>query len=104
MMDTLPPEITEDRRKDSTTKAFKAIHNQLQEHHALIRENTKVIGDIHTNTAEIIDAFTSGKNAFKVLNWLGALAKPIGYIVVLASSAYAFFSAIKGGGHIELPK
>ena len=98
----LPPEG--DRRKDPTSRAFKAIYSELKEGKArmdsqdqAIKENTDLTQQIKKDTSEIIDAFASVKGAFKVLNWIGSLAKPVTYAVMLGSALYGLFATIKGG-------
>ena len=37
------------------------------------------------------------KGAFKVLNWVGKVAKPLAAIVMLGGACVGFWTAIKGG-------
>ena len=64
---------------------------------AAIKENTAITEGIKADTAEIVDFFSSMKGAFHVLNWIGALAKPLSYIAMLASAVGGVFVLFKGG-------
>lgn len=46
--------------------------------------------------AELLEFFQAMKGAFKVLNWLGKLAKPFIYIVGLATAIAGLWAALKG--------
>jgi hypothetical protein len=49
---------------------------------------------IEDNTRELLDTFNALKGAWKVLNWIGKLAKPI----TLISSLFGLYWAFKTGG------
>ncbi len=67
---------------------------------AAVRENlaanTTATQELSKNTAEIVEFFQAMQGLFKVLNWLGAVAKPIGYIVALCTATLALYAAFKG--------
>ena len=46
--------------------------------------------------AEMLEFFTAMKGAFKVLNWVGKVAKPLAAIVMLGGACVGFWTAIKG--------
>jgi hypothetical protein len=54
--------------------------------------------------AELLEFFTAMKGAFKVLNWVGKVAKPLAAIVMLGGACVAFWTAIKGGQADELER
>lgn len=62
-----------------------------------LAENTSATIRTESNTAEIVEFFTAMKGAFKVLNWIGALAKPITALVALAAVTWGAFLTIKTG-------
>ena len=64
-----------------------------------LAENTGATKRTESNTAEIVEFFGAMKGAFKVLNWIGALAKPITALVALGAVTWGAFLTIKGGGH-----
>jgi len=98
----LPPEG--DRRQDATSKAFRAVYHKMQSteirldaQDKAIKENTELTQKIKNDTGEIVEAFASFKGAFKVLNWIGSLAKPVAYLVMLGSALYGLIATVKGG-------
>ena len=58
--------------------------------------NTAVTEAIRVSTEELVEVFRAMQGAFKVLNWLGRLARPMSYIVALAAAGVGLLSAIKG--------
>ena len=62
-----------------------------------LQANTAATIRIDTSTKEIVEFFESMKGAFKVLNWIGALAKPIGAIVLLCTSLWGAWLAFRHG-------
>lgn len=62
-----------------------------------LAENTSATIRTESNTAEIVEFFMAMKGAFKVLNWIGALAKPITALVALAAVTWGAFLTIKTG-------
>lgn len=50
---------------------------------------------IEANTSDIIATFDAFKGAWTVLNWIGKLAKPLGYIVTLGGGVIYFKEHIK---------
>lgn len=63
-----------------------------------IKENTRITAEIKQDTAELIEAFQSVKGAFRVLEMIAGLARPLSYIVMLGTAVAGFWYAIKGGG------
>ena len=59
------------------------------------------IDGVKTDTAELVSLMHSVQGAFKVLDLIGKLAKPLGAIVMLCVAIASMFSALKGGGHIK---
>lgn len=60
------------------------------------KRNTDSIERLERNTATAVEFIQSLEGGFKVLNGLGKLAKPIGYIAGAIVSGLALWSAIKG--------
>lgn len=58
--------------------------------------NTKATQSVADNTRELVELFLAMKGAFKVLHWLGKLAKPMAAVAGLGASAVAFWNALKG--------
>ncbi|MDY0105318.1 MAG: hypothetical protein RBS27_01490 [Giesbergeria sp.] len=61
-----------------------------------ISENTLITQQLAASTAEIVEFFNAVKGAFKVLNWIGKLARPLTAIAALTASGLAAWAAIKG--------
>lgn len=64
-----------------------------------LAENTEATKRIESNTSELIDAFESLKSAFKVLNWIGKIAKPVGYMAGAVAAVIGMWTALKSGIH-----
>lgn len=63
-----------------------------------IAANTAVTQSVQTNTQDLVTLMESFKGAFRVLEMLGKLAKPLGYIVALVGGVLALLAVVKGGG------
>lgn len=59
--------------------------------------NTAATARVEANTAELLDWFASGKGAFKVLEGLGKLAKPLAAIVGLCVAVATAWTIYRGG-------
>lgn len=68
-----------------------------------LRENTTSTKNVETNTSDLVEAFSNLKGAFKVLNWIGKMAKPLGYIVAFLAAVASLYTALKSG-HIPPSK
>lgn len=86
-----------DRRMDEIVKTVSQIQTEQASAKVLLAANTETIAQIKTDTAEMLGVFESWKGAMKVLESLGKLAKPLGYIVGLGASMAAFWAAMKSG-------
>jgi hypothetical protein len=58
--------------------------------------NTDSIETIRQNTQDIVDTFAALAGGFKVLQGLGRLARPIGYIATAIAATLAAVAAVKG--------
>lgn len=86
----------EDRLKDDGERMARMEQSLI--------ENTTSTKAIETNTKDLVDAFSNLQAALKVLNWIGKLAKPLGYIVAFAAATLTFYQALKSGHPIPPPK
>ena len=80
-----------DRRLDEGAAKMKAISADLQ-------ANTHATNAVKDDTSELIETFRSFQGAMRVLDMLGKLARPLGYITMLGSALWGVFTLIKGGG------
>lgn len=69
---------------DITDSELKSIRSRL----------TKIEAD----TSEMIDMFNALQGGFRVLQMIGRLARPFGYISAAAASIAMAYAKIKGGG------
>lgn len=68
---------------------------------AIERELGKTRQELHElkqQLADLLEFFGAMKGAFKVLHWLGRLAKPVAYIVMLGTACLGFWTAVRAGG------
>ena len=85
-------------RFDKGSERMAAIERDLkalaQGHH----EERQELQELKQQLAEMLEFFTAMKGAFKVLNWVGKVAKPLAAIVMLGGACVGFWTAIKTGG------
>ena len=86
-----------DERMDEIVKTIAAIQIEQASAKVLRAENAETINKIKTDTADMLEVFESWKGAMRVMEMLGKLAKPLGYIVGLGASIAAFWTAMKSG-------
>ena len=61
-----------------------------------LEDNTRATKQLAASTADLVEFFEAMRGAFKVLNWIGKLAKPLGAITALCAALVAVVSAAKG--------
>ena len=61
--------------------------------------NTAATEQVRANTADLVEVFRAAQGAFRVLNWIGKAAKPLGYIASACAACLGFWAALKG--HIK---
>ena len=86
-----------DKRMDEIVKTIAAIQIEQASAKVLLAENTETIKEIKTDTADMLEVFESWKGAMRVMEMLGKLAKPLGYIVGFGASVAAFWASMKSG-------
>ena len=86
-----------DRRMDEIVQTVAAIQLEQASAKVLLAENTETIKEIKTDTADMLGVFESWKGAMKVMEMIGRLAKPLGYIVGFGASVAAFWAAMTSG-------
>ena len=62
-----------------------------------LADNTAATKRIESNTSELVEAFANVKGAFKVLNWIGKFARPLGYIAGAIAAVVSLWTAFKAG-------
>jgi len=76
-------------RFDKGSERMAAIERDLK---AVAQE----LQELKQQLAEMLEFFTAMKGAFKVLNWVAKVAKPLAAIVMLGGACVSFWAAIKG--------
>ena len=86
-----------DKRMDEIVKTVAAIQIEQASAKVLLAENTETINEIKTDTADMLEVFESWKGAMRVMEMIGKLAKPLGYIVGLIAAVVGIWNAMKSG-------
>lgn len=60
--------------------------------------NTAATQRVEANTAALVDLLNNAQGAFRVLEMLAKLAKPLGAIAIATAAFVSVWSALKGGG------
>lgn len=82
---------------DEIVKTVAAIQIEQASAKVLLAENTETIKEIKTDTADMLEVFESWKGAMRVMEMIGKLAKPLGYIVGLIAAVVGIWNAMKSG-------
>lgn len=82
---------------DEIVKTVAAIQVEQASAKVLLAEDTETIKEIKADTADMLEVFESWKGAMRVMEMIGKLAKPLGYIVGFGASVAAFWTAMKSG-------
>ena len=86
-----------DRRMDDIVKTIAAIQIEQASAKVLLAGNAETTKEIKTDTADMLEVFESWRGAMRVMEMIGKLAKPLGYIVGFGASVAAFWAAMKSG-------
>lgn len=93
--------MSHEKRITDLEAAVSAINSRLDDGEVAmrglqegLRKNTELTTEIRDDTSEVVAFFRDMKGAFRVLNFIGLIAKPVGTLVVVAGSIWA---AIKSG-------
>jgi len=94
--DTQPGELLEvvNKRLDDGDARMERIERGLA-------TNTEATARIESNTSDLVEAFANLKGAFKVLNWIGKFARPLGYIAGAIAAVVSLYTAFKAGTSIK---
>ena len=106
-LDTVPGQLGElskrlDDRDQEIQRQFAAGSARFTSLEAGLAENTAATKRIDERTAlqaakmqPLLEIAEAAGGAIKVLNWIGKLARPMGFIDFFASSAVGFYAAVK---------
>jgi hypothetical protein len=76
-----------DTRLDEGTHAMKGVRTDLD-------ASILALGSLKKDVSELVDLLHSVKGAFRVLGWIGAAARPIGFIVATCAAIVGLFTEI----------
>lgn len=62
-----------------------------------LQEAISMMQPLVSDTREIVEMFVAFKGAWKVLHWIGKLAKPMAWIAAAFTAAAGFWVKAKGG-------
>ena len=82
-----------DARFEKGIKRMRAIEAEVQ----AVREELRELCQLREDMAQMLDFFKAMQGAFKVLNWVGALAKPLAALVALGVALATAWAAARGG-------
>lgn len=85
---------------DTVPGALQHVHDRLSKVEVGLAENTKLTKDVQTSVSDLVDVLNALRGAFKVLEALGKIAKPVGYVAASIAAVWGAVLAIKSGGDI----
>ncbi len=84
------------QRLDEGDTRMGRIEGDLAAVRADLNANTEATQAVASNTADLVELLQAMRGALKVLNWIGNLVKPMGYIVAFGTALLGAWTAIKG--------
>lgn len=73
----------------------RAFATRLDKFEQALAVNTETTDRVDKNTRELVSILQSWKGAMKVMDFLGKLAKPVGYVLGLVTSAVGLWFAFR---------
>ncbi|MBS3018528.1 hypothetical protein DJFAAGMI_01260 [Comamonas sp. PE63] len=86
-------------RFDKGSERMAVIERDLKALAQGLREERRELQELKHQLADLLEFFTAMKGAFKVLNWVGKVAKPLAAIVMLGGACMAFWTNLRGGAN-----
>ncbi|MPN46883.1 hypothetical protein SDC9_194482 [bioreactor metagenome] len=83
-------------RFDKGSERMAAIERDLKAVALGLHQDRQELQELKQQLTELLEFFTAMKGAFKVLHWVGKVAKPLAAIVMLGGACVGFWTAIKG--------
>lgn len=80
-----------DERMQSIDERMQSIRDDLD-------KNTQSTARVEANTAVVVDLLNNAQGAFRVLEMLAKLVKPLGVIAMAVGGFVGLWQAVKGGG------
>ena len=92
-----PHAMTLNERLEANSRRLEAGARRIAAIETDLAENTRATQELAAAVKDVVDFFGTMKGAFKALDMLGRLAKPLGYILAFGAAAVSFWAAIKSG-------
>lgn len=80
----------------STEHEFEALRLRAEQLECEVKEIKETLKRVESSTNGLVEVLDAAQGAFKVLNWIGKLARPLGYIAMAVGAVAAAWSALKG--------
>ena len=88
-------------RFDEGEHRFNRMEQNLAENTRETKKIVKTVDSLSEELGDMIEVAKAAKGAIKVLNWVGALAKPLGYVAIFIGACFSAWTAIKAGMNIK---
>jgi len=85
------------RGLDDIHERLKQGDQRMDKMEVEIQRNTKLTESIDTNTKDLINLFQSWAGAFRTIEQIGRLAKPVGYCAMAVGAVAGAVTAVKSG-------
>jgi hypothetical protein len=82
---------------DESENRFNRLEQNLAENTRKTSKIDQMLTSLSEELGEMIEVAKAAKGAIKVLNWVGALAKPLGYIAIFVGACVSAYTALKSG-------
>ncbi len=87
-----------DGRLKSGDQRMQSIDERMQSIRDDLDKNTQSTARVEANTAVVVDLLNNAQGAFRVLEMLAKLVKPLGVIAMAVGGFVGLWHAVKGGG------
>ena len=84
-------------RFDEGDGRFNRLEEDLAENTRQTKKIASTVSTLSNDLGDMIEVAKAAKGAIKVLNWIGALAKPLGYIAIFVGACVSAYTAVKAG-------
>jgi hypothetical protein len=86
---------------DEGENRFNRLEQNLSENTRQTKKIAITVSTLSDELGDMIEVAKAAKGAIKVLNWIGALAKPLGYIAIFVGACISAYTAVKAGVGIK---
>jgi hypothetical protein len=86
-----------DEHKEQTKQNFDNSSRRFDVLEQELAANTEATKRIETNTGEVVQAFSDMRGGLRVLESIGRLARPVGFIAAAVAACVGMWTALKTG-------